>query len=173
MKDIYLAGGCFWGVQRAINLIKGVEKTVVGYANGTVQSPTYEMVKTGQTNFVEAVLVRYDEKIIYLEEILELFFIFIDPTSLNKQGNDKGTQYRTGIYYLNNEDELVIAQKLHNLQTKYQLPIMVEFMKLKNFYTAEDYHQKYLEKNPNGYCHISSDKYEEISQYIPIQLKKQ
>lgn len=155
MKKIVLAGGCFWGVQAYYERLKGINKTRVGYANGTINNPNYQEVKTGKTGYVEAVEVLYDEYIMSIEKLLEHLFRFIDPTSLNQQGGDIGNQYRTGIYYENAEDmELAIAF-IKKAQNNYKEPIVVEIKKLENFYDAETYHQKYLEKNPTGYCHVN------------------
>lgn len=154
MKEIYLAGGCFWGLQAYFDMKDGIEKTVVGYANGNTLKPTYEQVCTNTTGYAETVFIKYDENKISLDRILELFWKVIDPTSLNKQGGDRGTQYRTGIYFIDENDEIVINKSLQNEAEKYNKQIVTEVEKLKNFYPAEEYHQKYLEKNPNGYCHI-------------------
>ncbi|MDD4779626.1 MAG: peptide-methionine (S)-S-oxide reductase MsrA [Tissierellia bacterium] len=154
MKEIYLAGGCFWGLQAYFDLKKGIVETVVGYANGNTENPTYEQVCTNATGFAETVYIKYDENEISLVEILEKFWKVIDPTSLNKQGGDIGTQYRTGIYYTDEKDLSIIKESLLNESKKYNKPIVTEVEKLRNFYRAEEYHQKYLEKNPNGYCHI-------------------
>lgn len=155
MKKIYLAGGCFWGVQAYLDMKNGITKTVVGYANGNTLNPTYEDVCTNTTGYAETVYVEYDEKEISLEKVLEHFFKVIDPTSVNKQGGDCGTQYRTGIYYVDNNDIETINKFVENEQTKYDKKIVTEVEPLKNFYDAEEYHQKYLVKNPNGYCHIN------------------
>ncbi len=154
MKEIYLAGGCFWGLQAYFDLRKGVEETVVGYANGNTTNPTYEQVCTNTTGFAEAVYIKYDENEITLNKILEDFWRVIDPTLLNRQGGDVGTQYRTGIYYVKEADLKTINESFNNEALKYNQPLVTEVMPLKNFYAAEEYHQKYLEKNPNGYCHI-------------------
>ncbi|HAQ40377.1 MAG TPA: peptide-methionine (S)-S-oxide reductase [Clostridiales bacterium] len=154
MKEIYLAGGCFWGLQAYFDLRKGVKGTVVGYANGNTENPTYEQVCTHTTGFAETVHIKYDENEITLDKILSDFWKVIDPTLKNRQGMDIGTQYRTGIYYVDEEDLKVIKPSLENEAGKYKEPIVTEVMPLKNFYAAEEYHQKYLDKNPNGYCHI-------------------
>lgn len=154
MKEIYLAGGCFWGLQAYFDLRKGVKETIVGYANGNTQNPTYEQVCTQTTGFAETVHIKYDENEITLDNILADFWKVIDPTLKNRQGMDIGAQYRTGIYYVNEEDLNVIKASLENEAGKYKEPIVTEVMFLKNFYAAEEYHQKYLEKTPNGYCHI-------------------
>jgi len=154
LKEIYLAGGCFWGMQAYFDLRKGVKETVVGYANGNIKNPTYEQVCTNTTGFAEAVYIKYDEKEITLSKILEDFWKVIDPTLLNRQGGDIGTQYRTGIYYVYEEDLKIINESFNNEALKHDKTIVTEVMPVKNFYAAEEYHQKYLEKNPNGYCHI-------------------
>lgn len=154
MKEIYLAGGCFWGLQAYFDLRKGIKQTTVGYANGNTESPTYEQVCTNKTGYAETVHIIYDENEITLSKILEYFWKVIDPTLMNRQGGDIGTQYRTGIYFVNEEDLTQIKESLDMEAEKYEKPIVTEVEKIKNFYAAEEYHQKYLEKNPNGYCHI-------------------
>ena len=154
-KEIYLAGGCFWGTEHFLKLIPGVVSTEVGYANSIVENPSYREVCSGITDAAETVKVVYNPDSVSLPFLLDLYFDTIDPTSLNKQGNDRGTQYRTGIYYTDPNDEKIIEKKLQQEALKYKQPIVVENMPLLNFYPAEDYHQDYLDKNPNGYCHIS------------------
>lgn len=153
-KDIYLAGGCFWGTEHFLKLIDGVETTQVGYANGNIANPTYKQVCTGTTDFAETVKVQYDPVKVDLAFLIDLYFKTIDPTSVNKQGNDRGTQYRTGIYYTDPEDLSVIQETVHRLAATYTRPLAVEIKPLENFYPAEEYHQDYLDKNPGGYCHI-------------------
>lgn len=154
MKEIYLAGGCFWGLQAYFDLKSGIKETRVGYANGHTDNPTYEEVCTNKTGYVETVHIKYDENEISLNKILQLFWKVIDPTSINKQGGDMGTQYRTGIYYTDESNLDTIRESVANEAKKYTKAIVTEVESLKNFYVAEEYHQKYLEKNPNGYCHI-------------------
>ncbi|MBZ4668873.1 MAG: peptide-methionine (S)-S-oxide reductase [Epulopiscium sp.] len=154
MKQIVLAGGCFWGVEEYFSRIPGVVETKVGYANGTVPNPTYEQVKTSATGHAESVYIQYDEHKINLEEILEKYWEIIDPTVLNRQGPDIGSQYRTGIFFIHPDDEEIIKKSKNEEQKKYDQPIVTEIKPLKSFYPAEEYHQKYLKKNPNGYCHI-------------------
>ncbi len=154
MKTIYLAGGCFWGVQEYFSRIDGVESTISGYANGNTENPTYEDVCTGITGFAETVKVDYDENIVSLEYLLEKFFRIINPTLLNRQGGDIGNQYRTGIYYVNQEDLTTIEKVFKEEEKKYEDKIVTEVLELKNFYEAEEYHQDYLKKNPGGYCHV-------------------
>lgn len=154
MKEIALAGGCFWGVDEFFSRKEGVLTTKSGYSNGHVEKPTYEEVCTGETGHAETVYLTYDDEIISLETILEKFFKVIDPTSLNRQGNDRGTQYRTGIYFVDPQDEALIKSFIEGKRSKYAKPIVVEVEPLKNFFDAEEYHQDYLKKNPRGYCHI-------------------
>lgn len=157
---IYLAGGCFWGIEAYFSRLKGITSTQVGYANGKTENPTYEAVCTGETDFVETVKIEYDSDKISLNNILDNFFEIIDPTTLNKQAGDVGTQYRSGIYYINPEDKNIIQGKFKTVQEKHTAPIVTEVLPLKNFYKAEEYHQKYLDKNPSGYCHINLSKFE-------------
>ena len=154
MKEIALAGGCFWGVDEFFSRKEGVLSTKSGYSNGQKENPTYEEVCTGKTGHAETVYVQYDETRISLETILDKFFKVIDPTSLNRQGNDIGTQYRTGIYYIDATDETAINDFIESKKPKYSRPIVVEVEPLRNFFDAEEYHQDYLKKNPRGYCHI-------------------
>ncbi|GHH98078.1 peptide-methionine (R)-S-oxide reductase MsrB [Neobacillus kokaensis] len=157
LKEIWLAGGCFWGVEAYMSRVYGVYDVTSGYANGHTENPTYEIVSSGDTGFAETVHVLYDPKRVELKKLLTNYFTIIDPTILNQQGNDIGEQYRTGIYYKGKADKEVIEQVVAVQQKKYDEPIVTEVKPLKNFYLAEEYHQDYLEKNPNGYCHISFD----------------
>ena len=159
-KTIYLAGGCFWGVEAYFQRIPGVVDAVSGYANGRTQNPSYEDVIRG-AGHAETVKVTYDADRLSLADILQYYFRIIDPTSLNKQGNDRGAQYRTGVYYTDAADKATIQQALDALQQKYSRPLVVENLPLQNFYEAEEYHQDYLAKNPNGYCHIDVRKADE------------
>ena len=159
-KEIYFAGGCFWGTEHFFKQINGVTATQVGYANGNIENPTYEQVYTDSTGFAEVVKVAYDSKVVSLEMLLDLFFKTIDLTSLNQQGEDIGTRYRTGIYWVNSEDEKAVTEALSELQKKYEKPIVVENEPLKNFYSGEKYHQDYLNKNPSGYYHINPELFE-------------
>ncbi|MDE6542614.1 MAG: peptide-methionine (S)-S-oxide reductase MsrA [Muribaculaceae bacterium] len=155
MATIYFAGGCFWGTEHFMKQIYGVTDTEVGYANSVVENPSYGEVKTGETQAVETVKVVYDEAVVDLRFLLNLFFLTIDPTIKNRQGNDVGTQYRTGIYYTTEEQHKVIEAALAQLQKGYDAPIVTEVMPIGNFYSAEEYHQDYLDKNPGGYCHVN------------------
>ena len=160
LKEIYLAGGCFWGTEKYFSKVGGVVETDVGYANGNTQNPTYEEVCHHNAGHAETVRVLYNPSVISLEFILNLYYEVINPTSLNRQGGDTGTQYRTGIYYVDADDEEIIQNSINKLQEKYDKPIAIEVQPLKNYYPAEEYHQKYLDKNPNGYCHIGHEHFE-------------
>lgn len=162
LKEIYLAGGCFWGVEKYLSLIEGVTSTEVGYANGATEHPTYEDVCYQDTGHAEAVKVTYDDELVSLQHLLKMFYEIIDPTSVNRQGNDRGVQYRTGIYCVDEADIPLIEASLHELQKHYDKPLAIEVRKLKNYSTAEDYHQDYLDKNPQGYCHISPQKFKDV-----------
>jgi peptide-methionine (S)-S-oxide reductase len=155
MKNIVLAGGCFWGVEAYYKKLKGVTNTQVGYTNGNKANPTYEEVCNEEATHAEAVSVDYDEKLISLEKLLEHLFRIIDPTTVNKQGHDEGIQYRTGVYFQNKDDEKVAQNYMTIRQKEFKKPIAVEIQPLKGFYDAETYHQDYLEKNPFGYCHVN------------------
>jgi len=155
--EIYFAGGCFWGTEAFMERLYGVYDVTSGYANGTTESPTYEEVITGDTGHAETVHVTYDTTKVDLSTLLLYYFKIIDPTSVNKQGNDVGSQYRTGIYYGDEADEVVIQAAIEEVQKKYSKPVVVEVLPLANYTLAEEYHQDYLEKNPNGYCHVDLD----------------
>lgn len=151
-QTIYLAGGCFWGVDAYFSQIEGVVETEVGYANGKGDDTFYENLKN--SDHAETVKITYDDEIINLEKILEYFYYIVDPFSINKQGNDRGRQYRTGIY-TNDEATLdQVKEFLANKQEKEREKIQIEVDPLQNYVVAEDYHQDYLKKNPTGYCHI-------------------
>ncbi len=153
MRTIYLAGGCFWGVEKYLEQFSGIAGTEVGYANGGTVKPSYEEVCAG-SGHAETVKVDYDEKILSLTDLLEKYFQVIDPLSVNRQGNDVGAQYRTGIYCTDPGDLPVIAAFMEKKGQEYADPLAVETGLLENYYPAEEYHQKYLDKNPGGYCHI-------------------
>lgn len=152
MNKIVFAGGCFWGVEAYFNKLKGVTEAISVYVNGNKDNPTYEEVCNGIATHAEGVLVKYDN--ITLDELLNHFFRFVDPYSINKQGNDVGNQYRSGIYYYDDKDKEVILKYISKLQSKTSKKIVVEVKKVFNIFIAEDYHQKYLDKNPGGYCHV-------------------
>lgn len=152
--EIYLAGGCFWGTEHFFKQIEGIIDTQVGYANGTVENPTYEQVCTHKTGHAETVKVVYDPEQIGLEFLLDMFFAAIDPTVEDQQGPDVGPQYRTGIYYTDAADLPVIERRVADESRRYEAEIVTEVLPLACFYPAEDYHQDYLDKNPDGYCHL-------------------
>lgn len=162
MKEIYLAGGCFWGVEHFFSLIDGVVKAEAGYANGNVsfcgnpegEGPSYKEVYTDKTGFAETVKVTYDPDKIGLDSLIRLYFKIIDPLSLNRQGHDEGTRYRTGIFYSTAEDYPVIKAVYDELEKRSGQKFVVELCPLESFFKAEEYHQEYLVKNPSGYCHL-------------------
>jgi len=150
-KLIYFAGGCFWGVQEYFSRLKGVISTKSGYANGKTANPSYEEVKSQTAGHAETVEVIYDADNVNLLTLIDHFLRFVDPYSINKQGEDEGVQYRSGIYYLDDEEKDIIK---NYLDSKLKEGYKIEILKLQNFYPAEEYHQDYLKKNPQGYCHI-------------------
>ena len=155
MKKIYFAGGCFWGVEKFFSLAKGVISTRVGYANGTLVNPKYEDLKSGRDDASETVEIVYDESVITLEKLLEYLLRVINPYSMNKQGEDEGIQYRTGVYYTDKTEKQLIKEFFaKHLESNYK----IEVLPLNKFFLAEEYHQDYLNKNPNGYCHINMAK---------------
>jgi len=157
MKKIVLGGGCFWGMEAYFKRFDGVIKTEVGYANGHTIDPTYKEVCTNTTGHAEVLVIEYEPEKISLETILSHLWKVIDPTSVNRQGGDIGSQYRTGIYYVDETDIDVIQLSKANEQVKYEKPIATEVEPLKYYVPAEEYHQDYLTKNPGGYCHIKLD----------------
>ena len=160
INTIHFAGGCFWGTEHFFKQIEGVTFTETGYANGNTPSPTYKEVYTDTTGYAETVLVEYEDTLTDLEFLVEMFFKAIDPTSLNRQGEDHGTRYRTGIYYSDPEDLPIINSVYEKEAQKHDAPIVVELEPLKNYYSAEAYHQDYLENNPDGYCHLPLELFE-------------
>lgn len=167
MKKLYVCGGCFWGTERAFQLLKGVISTEVGYANGHQENPSYQQVCQGNTGHKECVMLEYDPKIISLKTLLEAFFISIHPEQADGQGNDIGSQYLTAILYTDEEDREFI-QAYFDEEKKKHISFHVGLEKLYSFYPAEAYHQDYLLHNPNGYCHVRSEQFEKI-----IQLQKE
>jgi len=155
MKKIWLAGGCFWGVEAYFQQLKGVLSTKVGYGQGNAKKPTYQQVCLGTTGYAEVCEITYDEKVLPLGKILEHFFRIIDPVTLNRQGPDHGSQYRSGVYYSDEGERKLILEFIKDQQPSYSEPIVVEVEPVKNFYLAEDYHQEYLQKTPGGYCHVN------------------
>ena len=171
---IYFAGGCFWGTQHYIAQFDGVLETEVGYANGNIADPSYQQVYTDATGHAECVKVTYDNEVISLRTLCRLFFISIDPLLLNRQGEDCGTRYRTGIYWTDESDEPIVNEVYEDIQLEYNQPLAVEKSPLLCFYTAEEYHQQYLIKNPDGYCHLSPSlmKYAKAFSKIITELRK-
>lgn len=153
-KDLYLAAGCFWGAEHFFKQIQGVTFTEVGFANGHADNPSYEQVYTDTTGHAETVHLRYDPLQVSLSYLLEMYFKAVDPTSLNQQGEDRGTRYRTGIYYSDSDDLPFIRLAMQQEAVHYALPLQVEVLPLQCFFRAEDYHQDYLDNNPDGYCHL-------------------
>ncbi len=158
MKSIIVAGGCFWGVQEYYRRLKGITLAKVGYAQSNKENPSYREVCEGKTDAVEAVYLEYDPSIISIEMIYDHLFRIIDPTSLNRQAMDVGTQYRTGIYYKDEVDRDVALYFIGKIEDKFKDEIVVEVKPIVNFFDAESYHQNYLIKNPSGYCHINFSK---------------
>ena len=152
MKTIYFAGGCFWGVERYFSLVEGVISTEVGYANGTKDDPSYQDLKSGLDDASETVKIDYDQAVVSLEKLVELYLRVVNPYSINKQGEDEGIQYRSGIYYLDENDKNIVLDYFSKINL---INYAIELLPLRKFFSAEEYHQKYLEKNPNGYCHIN------------------
>ncbi len=157
MKEIYLAGGCFWGTEHYFKQMEGVLSTETGFANGNTENPTYEEVYTDTTGFAETVKVVYDERRITLSFLIDMFFHAIDPTILNRQGHDEGTRYRTGVYYVDEEDRAVIEAVFRNKQKEFAEAIVTELEPLRNYFPASEYHQDYLDKHPDGYCHLPTE----------------
>ena len=155
MQTIYLAGGCFWGTEKFFDQFDGVLETEVGYANGPDQAPSYQDV-CHDSGHAETVRVVYDETILSLSKLLAYYFMVIDPLSVNQQGHDRGIQYRTGIYYTDPSQLPEIRSVYAEQEKKAGAKLAVELAPLQNFFPAEEYHQKYLDKNPGGYCHIPS-----------------
>jgi len=166
MKTLYLAGGCFWGTEKFLSLLPGVTSTETGYANGKTENPSYEDVCRNGTGHAETVRVNYDPEKISLTFLLDRFYEVIDPLTLNRQGNDIGEQYRSGIYFTDPGDEEIVRGSLALLQENYQKPVVIEVKPLEHFFTAEEYHQKYLDKNPSGYCHISRAKFDDAKRAV-------
>ena len=170
MKEIYFAAGCFWGAQHFFAGVDGVKEAVAGYANGNGENPSYEQVYTDTTGFAETVRVRYDEGRISLPQLTELYFTIIDPLSLNKQGGDVGTRYRTGVYYTDKGDAAAIRPVFDAVAQRLGATLAVELEPLRNFYLAEERHQDYLDKNPEGYCHVPLKTFRYLRLYQDVKL---
>ena len=165
-KEIYFAGGCFWGMEKLFQQLPGVLETTCGYANGDESiHPDYPRVCQGDTGYKETVHVIYDDAQITLDQLLTAYFYVVDPTVENRQGNDIGTQYQTGIYYVDDEDENKITSYIQNIKDNFSA-FCVEVLPLSSFVAAEEYHQDYLIKNPTGYCHIPNIKYQQVVEVI-------
>lgn len=169
LHTMYLAGGCFWGLEAFFDRLPGVRKTTVGYANGSTESPTYHDVCNRETGHAETVAITYDRRILPTSVLLDAFFEVVDPTSLNRQGNDWGTQYRSGIYWTDDSDIPLIEASILQQQARFSQPIMTEVKALDGFFPAESYHQDYLEKNPGGYCHIDLGKAAAFAQRMELK----
>ncbi len=161
MKSIVLAGGCFWGVEAYFKQLSGVKDTTVGYIDGKKAYPTYEEVCRG-SGHAEAVEIVYDNQEISLKKVLDHLFNIIDPTLMNRQGPDIRVQYRSGIYNFDVHEEAMIKDYLTNVQKQYKKPLHVQVLKQATFYPAEAYHQDYLDKNKNGYCHVNLQSYKNV-----------
>jgi peptide methionine sulfoxide reductase msrA/msrB len=170
MKEIYFAAGCFWGAQHFFAGVDGVKEAVAGYANGNGENPRYEEVYTDTTGFAETVRVRYDETRISLPQLTELYFTIINPLTLNRQGGDIGTRYRTGVYYKEEADKALIQPVFEAEARRLGAPLVVELEPLRNFYLAEERHQDYLDKNPDGYCHVPLKTFRYLRLYQDIKL---
>lgn len=155
MKEIYVAGGCFWGVEAYFKQLKGIVKTSVGYIDGNISNPTYEMVCDGRASHTEACYLQYDPNLISIESICEHLFRISNPFSKFKQGNDVGRQYRTGIYFVDDEDESIILTFIKSFFKEDYARVQTEVKKAVDYALAETYHQDYLDKNPGGYCHVN------------------
>lgn len=169
-SEIWLAGGCFWGVEAFMKNVPGVVQTEVGYANGKTENPTYEEVCRNDTGHAETVYIKYNPHRVSLNSLLDYFFRIIDPTLLNRQGHDIGKQYRTGIYYKNLADKRIIEEYIRGKQNEFSRKILTEVLPLENFYKAEEYHQAYLDKNPNGYCHIDFELINSLKREAPVKV---
>lgn len=162
-KTIYFAGGCFWGTEHLFSLVPGVTATRVGYANSRVADPTYELVCSGTTGAAETVEVTFNPRLVGLTQLVDLYLKSVDPTSVNRQGDDCGTQYRTGIYYAAPADAQPVFEALRRLAAELGRPVAIESGPIENFYPAEEYHQQYLRKNPGGYCHVNPALFKEAA----------
>ena len=170
-NKIIFAGGCFWGVQNYFSQVRGIINTRVGYTQGIREFPNYEEVCSGATGHTEAVEVEWQTDKTNLNKLLDHYFNIVDPTTLNSQAMDVGTQYRSGIYYYDTRDKEIILKYIEKIKGFYFDEIVTEILPAKEFWDAEDYHQMYLDKNPSGYCHIKKFKYTSIKE-IDSELDK-
>ncbi|MEA3371547.1 MAG: peptide-methionine (S)-S-oxide reductase MsrA [Campylobacterota bacterium] len=155
MKNLVLGGGCFWCIEAVYNRVKGVESALSGYAGGHRPNPSYQSICTGVSGHAEIVDIRYDDEVITLKELLDIFFVVHNPTTLNAQGADKGTQYRSVIYYENAEEKALIDESIVEHQAEFDDKIVTEVSKLPEVYPAEDYHQNYYDgHSQEGYCQV-------------------
>jgi len=162
-KKVLFGGGCFWGVQHYFDKVKGVVKTSVGYVNGKTKQPTYEQVCKGNSEHVEVCKIEYDPNFTKLKYLMEHFVTICDTSTLNRQGNDTGTQYRSGVYYFDELDKNDIIQFFEAFKKRNNnKPFYTEILPVQEYWNAEDYHQEYLDKNPGGYCHINPLKYKNV-----------
>ena len=161
-KSIIVAGGCFWGLQKYYSMVKGVVGTAVGYAGGNKKFPSYEEVCSQITGHTEAVYIEYDPELTSIKKLLDHYFFIVDPTSLNFQAHDYGTQYRSALFYNDDEEKKLLKNYIDSIQKNYESPIVVELLPSSDFWPAEDYHQDYLYKNPYGYCHITHKHFRKI-----------
>ena len=166
MKEIYFAGGCFWGVEHFFKGVDGVVNTTPGYANGALDNPSYEQVYTDKTGHAETVKVEYNPEKVSLQQLTRLFFAIIDPESLNRQGHDEGTRYRTGIFYTADADKPAIKEVFDTIPGK----VVTELEPLRRFFPAEEYHADYLDKNPQGYCHLPLKAFRYLRLYQDLKL---
>lgn len=173
LETITLAGGCFWCLEAAYQEINGVTKVVSGYTGGQVASPTYEAVCTGSTGHAEAVQVTFDTTVISLEDIFDIFWTVHNPTTLNRQGNDTGTQYRSAIFYVGNEQKQAAETSKTKVAKLWDDPIVTEIVELGDFYPAEAYHQNYFRNHPEAaYCQfIINPKLEKLRNKFAAKLK--
>jgi peptide methionine sulfoxide reductase msrA/msrB len=162
LREIYFAGGCFWGVEEYFSRIPGVQDVTVGYANGSTANPTYQEVCSGGTGHAETIQVKYNPSVVSLKTLTEQFFKIINPVSLNRQGADIGRQYRTGMYYVLETDKKILEEVMLEVQKEYSQSLAVELLPLAGYYPAEEYHQDYLKKNPGGYCHINFESLKDL-----------
>jgi peptide-methionine (S)-S-oxide reductase len=155
MESIVLGGGCFWCLDASFRLIRGVEEVESGYAGGSAETADYHSVSSGTTGHAEVVRVTFNPKIISLADILDIFWVVHDPTTLHRQGNDVGTQYRSVIFYLDDNQKRIATESIRTIQKVWDSPVVTELQPLTAFYSAEEYHQDYFNKNPDqGYCQV-------------------